>query len=146
MEHLISFIKILSVTSVILAAIWLIIPKGATAEFLKYAMSLFVIAVILSTVGSFELRFDTDYISAEKPQTLPTQVAQDLSNESAKYIIEKLLSDCQIKFTEVRIITDNSDSSNINITKAEIYLKNDSDFPRAAEIIKNQTGITSVKG
>ena len=146
MEYLISFIKILSVTSVIIAAIWLIMPKGATGEFLKYAMSLFVIAVILSAVGSFELKFDTDYTPAEKSQTLPTQVAEDLSNESAKYIIEKLLYDCQIKFKEVRIITDNSDSSNINITKAEIYLKNDSDFLRAAEIIKNQTGITAVEG
>ncbi|MEE1026026.1 MAG: hypothetical protein U0L55_03350 [Acutalibacteraceae bacterium] len=146
MEYLISFIKILSVTSVIIAAIWLIMPKGATGEFLKYAMSLFVIAVILSAVGSFELKFDTDYTPAEKSQTLPTQVAKDLSNESAKYIIEKLLYDCQIKFKEVRIITDNSDSSNINITKAEIYLKNDSDFLRAAEIIKNQTGITAVEG
>ena len=146
MEYLISFIKILSVTSVIIAAIWLIMPKGTTGEFLKYAMSLFVIAVILSAVGSFELKFDTDYTPAEKSQTLPTQVAEDLSNESAKYIIEKLLYDCQIKFKEVRIITDNSDSSNINITKAEIYLKNDSDFLRAAEIIKNQTGITAVEG
>ena len=146
MEYIISFIKILSVTSVVLAALWLIIPKGATAEFLKYAMSIFVVAVILSAVGSFKLDFDTDCTVVEKSETAPLQVAENISNESAKYIIESLLSDCQIKFNEVRIITDNSDASNINITKAEIFLINEVDFPRAAEIIKNQTGITAVEG
>ena len=116
MEYIISFIKILSVTSVVLAALWLIIPKGATAEFLKYAMSIFVVAVILSAVGSFKLDFDTDCTVVEKAETSPLQVAENISNESAKYIIESLLSDCQIKFNEVRIITDNSDASDINIT------------------------------
>ena len=105
-----------------------------------------MVAVILSAVGSFKLGFDTDYTVAEKTKTEPLQVAENISNESAKYIIESLLYDCQIKFNEVRIITDNSDASNINITKAEIFLINEVDFPRAAEIIKNQTGITAVEG
>ena len=33
-----NFVKVLSVTSVVLAALWLVVPKGKSANIFKYAM------------------------------------------------------------------------------------------------------------
>lgn len=136
------FAKILSITSVVLAALWLIAPNGKTAQIFKYAMGLFVISVIISTLGvaSFTL--------PENPSVTTkavTNTAEKLSNDTAVYVIENLLKKCNLNFGEIRIITDNSDSQSINITKAYVEL-DPADFSYAAEIIKNQTGIILVDG
>ena len=136
------FAKILSITSVVLAALWLIAPRGKTAQSFKYAMGLFVISVIISTlnVASFSL---PENLSVSSQAV--TNTAEKLSNDTAVYVIEDLLEKCNIKFGRIEIITDNSDSSDINITKAYVELAAE-DFIRAAEIIKNQTGIILVDG
>ena len=136
------FVKILSVVSVLLAALWLIAPKGKTEKMFKYAMGLFLISVIISTFNS----------SFTLPENLPamatatqSDTSQRLSYDTAKYVIEELLKKCNIKFGEIQIITDNSKGGGINITKAHIELSQN-DFERASEIIKNQTGIILVDG
>ncbi|MBE6761890.1 MAG: hypothetical protein E7551_06345 [Ruminococcaceae bacterium] len=137
------FAKILSVTSVVLAALWLVLPRGKSANGFKYAMGLFVISVIISILGGL------DFSLPEKLQTsnstTVTNTAQSISNDTAVYVIENLLKKCNIKFGEIQIITDNSENSDINITKAYVELE-PKDFERAAEIIKNQTGIILTEG
>ena len=78
-------------------------------------------------------------------QKVTTTTAENLSNQAATYVIAKLLKKCNINFGEIRIITDNSDSSGVNITKAYVKLSKE-DFLVASEIIKNQTGIILVDG
>lgn len=138
-----AFAKILSVTSVVLAALWLVVPKGKTAQIFKYAMGLFVISIIISTVTASQFKLPENLLSADT-NTITTN-AQNISKDTAIYVIEELLKKTNIKFGEIRIITDNSDNSSINITKAYVELDS-KDFNRAAEIIKNQTGIILVDG
>ena len=136
------FVRILSAASVFLAALWLIAPKGKTEKTFKYAMEIFLISVIISTFNSsFKLPENLPNITT----ATPSDTAQRLSSDTAKYVIEELLKKCNIKFGEIQIITDNSKNSGISITKAYIELSPD-DFGRAAEIIKNQTGIILVDG
>ena len=45
------FIKILSVASVFISALWLIAPSGKSAELFRYAVGIFTLAVIISAVG-----------------------------------------------------------------------------------------------
>ena len=133
-----NFAKILSVTSVVLAALWLILPKGKSANVFKYAMGLFVISVIISTFGVLDFSLSKN-LQTTKTTTV-TNTAQKLSNDTAVYVIESLLKKCNINFGEIQIITDNSNNSDINITKAYVSLE-PKDFEMASEIIKNQTGI-----
>ena len=137
------FAKLLSITSVVLAALWLIAPKGKTAQMFKYAMGLFVISVIISTVSTAS--FTLPELSTTSTINSITDTAENLSNDTAVYVIENLLKKCNIKFGEIKIITDNSDPDSINITKAYVELDT-ADFSRAAEIIENQTGIILVDG
>ena len=137
------FVKILSVTSVVLAALWLVLPSGKSANSFKYAMGLFVISVIISTIKVSDFEMPKDFPSANLENL--TTTAENLSSKAAVYLIEELLKKCNINFGEIRIITDNSDESDINITKAYVELS-PKDFAVAAEIIKNQTGIILVDG
>ena len=138
-----NFVKVLSVTSVVLAALWLVVPKGKSANIFKYAMGLFVISVIISTIEASSFKLPENFPSAD--QKVTTTTAENLSNQAATYVIAKLLKKCNINFGEIRIITDNSDSSGVNITKAYVKLSKE-DFLVASEIIKNQTGIILVDG
>lgn len=137
------FAKILSITSVVLAALWLIAPRGKTAQMFKYAMGIFVISVIISTVNVAS--FAPPEISTLGGVSSVINTAEKISNHTALYVIENLLKKCNIKYGEIKIITDNSDPDSINITKAYVEL-DPADFTRAAEIIKNQTGIILVDG
>lgn len=142
MDFVIDFVKVLSLASVVLAALWLIVPKGYSARLFKYAMGLFMVAIIVATLNISALDFKLSMPSLDTEASV--NVAARLTNSTAVYVIERLLNECGIKFKEVNIITDNSAGSDINITKAYIELVNDGDFERAAEIIKNQTGIIAV--
>ena len=137
------FAKILSITSIVLAALWLIAPRGKTTQSFKYAMGLFVISVIISTINISA--FPILKIPTLNTASAVSDTAEKLSKDTAVYVIATLLDKCDIKFGEIQIITDNSNDSDINITKAYIELA-PADFARATEIIKNQTGIILVDG
>lgn len=137
------FAKILSITSIVLAALWLIAPRGKTTQSFKYAMGLFVISVIISTINISA--FPILKIPTLNTASAVSDTAEKLSKDTAVYVIAALLDKCDIKFGEIQIITDNSNDSDINITKAYIELA-PADFARATEIIKNQTGIILVDG
>ena len=138
-----SFLSTISVASVVLTALWFLVPKGATENNFKYAMSVFMIFIIVSTISSAVKKPENKLPEINTAQAVAK--ADLLSAETVEYIIESLLDKCNIKYKEVVIIMDNSDSADINITKARIEFANEKDFPMAAEIIKKQTGIVLVR-
>lgn len=143
MDYITGFVKILSVSSVVLAALRLIVPKGNSDAIFKYAMGIFIISVILSSVN----------IYLKNPPEMPTlsesfevtERGEGLTNSTTEYIIEQLLNKCNVKYKEVRIITDNSADTGINIIGVKVDFVDEKDFEFAAEIIKNQTGITLIR-
>jgi len=140
LNFIVVFVKILSVTSIVLAALWLLVPEGSSQQLFKYAMSLFVVAIIVST---FEVAFSSNSQEdfAPKNTSFVSDTVTEITASTTEYVIEQLLEQCNIKFKEVTVITDNSNGSDINITRAYVELQNSNDFERAAEIVKNQTGI-----
>jgi len=138
------FIKILSVASVFLAALWLIAPSGKSAQLFRYAVGIFTLAVIISTVGQNYLNLPK-WDEAAFSDTATVNAAA-ISNDLTAYTVEILLQKCDINFKKVQIITDNTENESIDIIKAYVELTNPEDFNRASEIIKNQTGIILVDG
>lgn len=138
------FIKILSVASVFISALWLIAPSGKSAELFRYAVGIFTLAVIISAVGQSYLNLPK-WDEAAFPDTATVNAAA-ISNDLTAYTVEVLLEKCDINFKKVEIITDNTENESIDIIKAYVELTNPEDFNRASEIIKNQTGIILVDG
>ncbi len=144
MDFIISFIKSMSVISVVLAAVWLLIPKGGMQASFKYVMGLFTIAAIISafsTAGDFtlpNLKIDTEKLTAE--------TYANIENETLRFAIEKLLTKEGIEFKKVEIITDIFEDNSIHITKAKVWLVYDHYFEEAKTKVFNETGITLVGG
>ncbi len=145
MEYILSIIKALSALSLVLAALWLIIPKGRFSGNFKYAMGIFLISALLSLFITIpdDINFNIDLETKE--ETVVANV-ENINYTTARFIIEQLLNDAKIKFKKINIITDKSYLDNIDIIKAEIILEDKNDFTRAAAIIKAQTGITATGG
>lgn len=143
MNFILSFLGTLSVVSVVLTALWFLIPKGTAENTFKYAMGVFVIWIVISTFNISALNPPKEIPAVNTNSVIDR--AQSLSEETAEYIIEDLLNRCNIKFKEVGIIMDNSDSSDISITKVRVDFLNKEDFNLAYEIIKKQTGIVLVR-
>lgn len=133
----------LSVCAIVLAALWFLVPSGAGENILKYAMGVFIISVIISTLN-ISFANTKNELPAINTDTVIVK-AQSISNETAKFVLENLLYQCSIKFKEIEIIMDNSNPSDINITKARVEFIDNDDFVRAAEIVKKQTGIILVR-
>lgn len=143
MSFFIGLAKTLSVVAVVLAALWMVVPKGYSAALFKYAMGLFMVAVIISTLNVSAVDFGLPAFSYNTADA--THTAERISNSTAEFVIENLLNRCNIKFKEVVVFTDNSDPSDINITKAAVLFYDNKAFNSAAEIVKNQTGIFLVE-
>lgn len=140
-----SIIKALSALSLVLAALWLIIPKGKFLKDFKYAIGIFLVASLFSlfiTVPD-NINFNVDLDT--KDDSIVAN-AENINNNTTQFVIEQLLEDAKIKFKKIEIIMDKSYLDNIDIIKAKIFLEDKSDFARAAAIIKAQTGITATGG
>lgn len=143
MDFAFSFLKTVSALSVVLAALWFLVPKDSAGNIFKYAMGIFAISVVISTFNVTVKNPEKEIPAVNTDSVINN--AQRLSNETVKYVLEELLYKCNIKFNKIDIITDNSDSSDINITKARICFENEDDYEIAEEIIKKQTGIVLIR-
>lgn len=143
MDFVFSFLKTISAMSIVLTALWFLVPKGATLNHFKYAMGVFAIWIFISTFKVAVKTYDNK-ITIPNTDSVVTN-AESISRETAKFVLEELLYKCNIEFSQIDIIMDNSDSSDINITKAKIDFVNQDDFEVAKEIIKNQTGIILIR-
>lgn len=141
MQTVTELIKTLSVLSVVLAAVWMLIPKGAMEKPFRYVLGMFVAAAIVTAVmTAFDRGFWVESTPAQAENS--TQVtAQSLSATTAEYIIAGLLDGAGIKYREIHAVTDISDDSGISIIKATVALYDREDAERAAELVFAQTGI-----
>lgn len=143
MESILSFFGTLCVASVVLTALWFLVPKGATENIFKYAMGIFLISVIVTT---FKVALKNPFDDLPTVNTDSAMIkAQSISASTTEYVLKDLLERCNIKIEEVAVIVDNQQHSGINISKARIEFVNDDDFFIAKEIIKKQTGIDLVR-
>lgn len=141
MQTVIELIKTLSVISVVLAAVWMLIPKGSMEKSLKYALSMFVTAAIVAAVMTALQR---GFVLDEIPTVAKTDViksAGDISEVTAEYIIAGLLDEAGIKYRKIDVTMDILDDSGISIIKATAQLQNRAEAERAAQIVWEQTGI-----
>ena len=140
-----SIIKSLSAISLVLAALWLIIPKGKFLKDFKYAIGIFLVSSLISLFITIPDNININVDLDTKNDTVVAN-AENINNNTAQFVIEQLLEDAKIKFKKIEIITDKSYLDNIDIIKAKLFLEDENDFARAAAIIKAQTGITVTGG
>lgn len=145
MDFILSVIKTLSAVSIITAALWVIMPRGALEGSFKYAMGIFALSAVISVIITSPADFTVN-LNSEKVDTAILANTNNINTNTLQFAIEKLLYDEGIDFKKVEIITDKNGTDSIEITKAIIYTKNITDLEKAKAIIKNETGILAVGG
>lgn len=145
MDFILSVIKTLSAISIITAALWVIMPRGALEGSFKYAMGIFALSAVISVIITSPADFTVN-LNSEKVDTAILANTNNINTNTLQFAIEKLLYDEGIDFKKVEIITDKNGTGSIEITKAIIYTKNITDLEKAKAIIKNETGILAVGG
>ena len=145
MDFILSVIKALSAVSIITAALWVIMPRGALEGSFKYAMGIFALSAVISVIITSPADFTVN-LNSEKVDTAILANTNNINTNTLQFAIEKLLYDEGIDFKKVEIITDKNGTGSIEITKAIIYTKNITDLEKAKAIIKNETGILAVGG
>ena len=145
MDFILSVIKALSAVSIITAALWVIMPRGALEGSFKYAMGIFALSAVISVIITSPADFTVN-LNSEKVDTAILANTNNINTNTLQFAIEKLLYDKGIDFKKVEIITDKNGTGSIEITKAIIYTKNITDLEKAKAIIKNETGILAVGG
>ncbi len=135
------FMLSLSSVSVIMAAVWLLVPEGSMEKSMKYALGIFAVVGIISAFGKIGISLPE--ISAQYTGTQPSYSIETATAETA---IEDVLRKYNIPVKKVTAVTDISGSDSINITKVVLELENDKDFDRAAELLELETGLKSECG
>lgn len=144
MDFIISFIKSMSVISVILAAVWMLMPMDGVKSSFKYVIGVFTLSAIISTFASGEkINFNFDFSATE---TTTETTAQTLEKETLTITIEELLKKEGIEFEKVEIITDICPDDSIHITKAKVWLVNEDDLKAAKNKVFIETGLELVGG
>lgn len=143
MEWFLSLIRTLSVVSVVLAAVWMLVPKGGMEKSFRFVLGVFALGAVVSAVcgPAMKVEFDLERYEKEYAET-----AESISAANAEFVIGKLLESESIFFKNITPITDKSADGSIHITKAAVELYREQEWERAAALVLQETGIELVGG
>lgn len=140
-----NFIKVISVSAVVVAASFFILPNGKMQKSFKYAVGIFSLAVIVNSAvgifGGFDAFFD------KKASNINSMaVVISIEEASLKTTIESILKNNGINFEKVEITADICDDGSINIIKAEAKLDKSENFKKAVDVVFAETGLYLSEG
>ncbi len=143
MEWFFSLIRTLSVLSVVLAAIWMLAPRGSMEKSFRFSLGIFVLgAIVTAILQPIKISFP----KTENKNETYLEATQTIIAVDTEYIVRKLLEKENIFCKKITIITDNSEDGRIHITKAAVELYKQEECERAADILMRETGIEMVGG
>lgn len=110
------FISAFCVGSIALGVLYILVPKGNLSKSVRYTFCLCLLCTVLSAAANI--------LGGDFPQL--TENARDFSNDSlsvaaARLTFEAALTRENIKFSEINVFTDKTDSGGISITKVLVY-------------------------
>lgn len=143
MEWFLSIIRTLSVVSIILAAVWMLMPKGGMEKSFRFVLGVFALGTVVSAVCSPMLEMPFDWAESVASYS---ETATSISAVNTEFIIGKLLEKESIFFKNITPIMDKSEDGSIHITKAAVELYHEQEWERAAALVLQETGIELVGG
>ena len=120
MNIIYSFLTTLCAVCVIIGALQLLAPEGAMSRPVKYILSLVFLAVTVCSALPRAAKIDFNI-----PAARVTTDEGELLSTSAEYVYAAALNNAGIKFFEITVCTDKTESGGILISK--VYIR--SDYP-----------------
>ena len=136
-----STVLLLTAICIISSALSILLPKGKTEKVMKYALGIFFIASVITAVMSID--FNVDFNLDAKNEF--NQTGNEIANATAETAISQILLKNNIHPLKIEADMDKTSNNGISIKRVVLAIKDEEDFNRAAQIIKEETGITAVK-
>ena len=110
-----AFVTAFCVGSIILGALYILVPEGSLSKPVSYAFGIAFLCLILSVGKLTSINLpQIDYKSAEFAN-------ERLSAASAEMIFSEALAREDINFSKITVFTDKTESGGISITKVVVY-------------------------
>lgn len=136
-----SAVLLVTAICIVSSALFIFTPKGKMEKVMKYALGIFFIASVIAAVLSID--FNADFNLDVKDDF--SQTGTDITNATAEIAISQILLRNNIHPLKIEVDTDKTSDDSISIKRIVLTLDTKEDFNRAAQIIKEETGITAVE-
>ncbi len=118
--------------------------KGKNEKIFRFAISLFAVAVIVSSgVKAFSLKSEFS-ITGSGEEYIETY--GNINKSTMEYAFANLLTENGIEFNEIYIDMDILEDNSININNVFVDLKNSEDFSFVYSLVLKETGIKIKEG
>lgn len=136
-----SAVLLVTAICIVSSGLFILTPKGKMEKVMKYALGIFFIASVIAAVLSID--FNVDFNLDVKDDF--SQTGTEITNATAETAISQILLKNNINPLKIEVDTDKSLDNSISIKRVVLTLEKEEDFNRAAQIIKEETGITAVE-
>ncbi|MEG2429344.1 MAG: stage III sporulation protein AF [Oscillospiraceae bacterium] len=141
------------ITLVITAIFTMLVPNNKLDKILKFSISLFFLASLISPFFNSKLDFhiNIDDIITSSPQKNISQKADEqfyqIATKNLEMSIEKLLNQKGIPIKKIKIFINNSDNNSIFINKVIVTLDkaNEKYISQIKEIIEKEVGAKKIE-
>ena len=110
-----SFLGVFCLSSVLLGALYMLIPSGKMSRTVKYGFCLCFLALIVSGAAAL------GSINPDLKLTAYAVSVGDLSEKAARAVFSSALKAENISFTDLRVITSKNASGGIDINEVIVY-------------------------
>lgn len=151
MNTVIEIIKSICVGSVVVGAVWLILPSGNLNKTMRYVLGLVFLLILITPIVKKlpGIEFADVSVEAYAPQsddlndTVTNQV-MEMAKATAKRMVVDVLTAHGVSYREISVEMDISDSYCISISRVDITLEKGEDRDAALAYIQNELGIRDV--
>ncbi len=118
MSEIKSVILGLCIASVSLGAMYMLRPVGVTEKSVRLSFAVIFLSLLTVSVATL-LHTDFDEVKINVDNT-GTSYSEKIISAEAKFVCEEILKEKDIKFNEIKVFTDKTDSGSISIKRITV--------------------------
>lgn len=122
MSALYSFLSAFCIGCVVLGGLHLLVPEGKLQKAVRYTFSLCFLCILISSIGTIGR---LDFKIEQKNENEFVSVAA--AAESARIVFERALTNSEISFRKITVLTDKTDNGSIFISKVTVFSSENED-------------------
>ena len=120
MSDFASFLSAFCVGCVVLGGLYLLVPEGKLQKAVRYTFSLCFICILITSIGTIG---SLDFKIEQKNEG--EFISVGAAAESARIVFERALTNAEINFRKITVLTDKTDSGSIFISKVTVFSNDD---------------------
>lgn len=122
MSALTSFLSAFCIGCVVLGGLYLLVPEGKLQKTVRYTFSLCFLCILITSIGTIG---SLDFKIEQKDEG--EFISVGAAAESARIVFEKALTNSEISFRKITVLTDKTNNGSIFISKVTVFSSENED-------------------